>query len=233
MKSKILLLSLMVFGLIGGGLAQDYQFENDPTAEGEVLKDTTSYEWALGQYDSMENSVIERQVQKGQEDSFLLGVRNFGEQKVTYSVRLVGDSEVVSNVELGQRKFGLEPDDSQSYPVSVSYSVPSDFNGSEFNFGVRVTDGSWDGEPTSDGKLLMRFDGEVVENKVGNGANSMGDSVRFSDVSFPFWVIPLLASTLVFLLLVATAGFKPEVVASALFFSIIVGVFLSVLFLSI
>lgn len=232
MERKLLVFSLLVLGLIGGGLAQDYQFENSPTAEGEVLKDSSTYEWGVGQFKNMENSVVEREVQKGEEDSFLLGVRNFGVEEVDFSLKVVGDNDVVSNVELGQKDFSLRPDGSNSYPVSVSYRVPSDFNGTEFDFGVRVSDDSWSGEGSEDGRLLMRFDGGIEENSV-RSVNSLSDRVQFSGATIPFWVIPLLGSTLVFLLLVATAGFKAEVVASSLFFSIVVAVFLSVLFLTI
>lgn len=226
MKYRFLLFSLMFLTLIGGGLGVNYSFEDSPTAKGQVLKTDSGSEWGVGQFNDLKDSVIEREVQKGSSGGFLLGVKNLGRSKTSYSLRVVGRDKVISNVELGQKSFSIEPDSSESFPVSVSYSIPSDYNGSDFDYGVKVSDGSGQ-------SLLMRFDGEVKENSIRNGANSLTDNVRVSQVTVPFWVIPFLASTLVFLLLIATAGVKPEVVASSLFFSIIVFVFLTVLLLSI
>lgn len=185
-------------GLIGTGVKQDL---------GTLTLENSTYQWRMSAVGTANQGSFSLFGNSGETSTIPFQLVNLGERTVKLNLSVQADSDrIEDNVRLSRKNVTIEPSGVATEIVKVTYSIPENYTGDNFNFRIRATDQSWNGESKSVGVEYLNFDiamSEIVSvllDRYSRVASFIEWNPSFSPspIPIPFILIPLIPSVMVF-----------------------------------
>lgn len=196
----------------------------------QVSIENNKYKWRTNIFDKPTVDTLSVIRSAGSDGSFVISVVNLDDKPLEYSLKVVGNNSVVKTVDLARKHITVGSGKGNRKAVKVDYKIPESWSfKQDYEFGIRVTDPSWDGFSNVKGVEYVGFQAERSGLGILSRFGRLFGSVEISGNSIPFFVLPLIPSVLMFVVLSALGGVERKSIAVSSAFSLVVFLILTFL----